>query len=152
MRTGAAAGFLNFLSLAARMGTAEEKNAEAARSDETSRGAEPTQTGGGGGVWTKFDIFLDRSHLRLRGHETAFLTALCLFCTCLCVFVTDRHLALEWRVASVEAELARLQEAAPPPPPPPQLQPPALTRERRSAAEAADQEQEARTGMSNGQF
>ena len=137
-----------FLSLAARMGTAEEKNAEAARSDETSRGAEPTQTGGGGGVWTKFDIFLDRSHLRLRGHETAFLTALCLFCTCLCVFVTDRHLALEWRVASVEAELARLQEAAPPP----QLQPPALTRERRSAAEAGDQEQEARTGMSNGQF
>ena len=152
MRSGAAAGFLNFLSLAARMGTAEEKNAEAARSDETSRGAEPTQTGGGGGVWTKFDIFLDRSHLRLRGHETAFLTALCLFCTCLCVFVTDRHLALEWRVASVEAELARLQEAAPPPPPPPQLQPPALTRERRSAAEAADQEQEARTGMSNGQL
>ena len=147
MRSGAAAGFL---SLAARMGTAEEKNAEAARSDETSRGAEPTQTGGGGGVWTKFDIFLDRSHLRLRGHETAFLTALCLFCTCLCVFVTDRHLALEWRVASVEAELARLQEAAPPPPL--QLQPPALTRERRSAAEAADLEQEARTGMSNGQF
>ena len=147
-----AAGFLNFLSLAARMVTAEEKNAEAARSDETSRSAEPTQTGGGGGggVWTKFDIFLDRSHLRLRGHETAFLTALCLFCTCLCVFVTDRHLALEWRVASVEAELARLQEAAPPQPL--QLQPPALTRERRSAAEAADQEQEARTGMSNGQF
>ena len=147
-----AAGFLNFLRLAARMVTAEEKNAEAARSDETPRGAEPTQTGGGGGggVWTKFDIFLDRSHLRLRGHETAFLTALCLFCTCLCVFVTDRHLALEWRVASVEAELARLQEAAPPPPP--QLQPPALTREKRSAAEAADQEQEARTGMSNGQF
>ena len=140
-----------FLSLAARMGTAEEKNAEAARSDETSRGGEKSPGGGGGGgVWTKFDIFLDRSHLRLRGHETAFLTALCLFCTCLCVFVTDRHLALEWRVASVEAELARLQEAAPPPPP--QLQPPALTRERRSAAEAADQEQEARTGMSNGQF
>ena len=102
----------------------------------------------GGGFWSKFDILLDRTHLSLRGHETAFLTALCLFCTCLCVFVTDRHLALEWRVASVEAELARLQEAAPPP----QLQPPALTRERRSAAEAADQEQEARTGMSNGQF
>ena len=145
-----------FLSLAARMVAAGEKNAEAARSDETSRGAQPTQTekspggGGGGGVWTKFDIFLDRSHLRLRGHETAFLTALCLFCTCLCVFVTDRHLALERRVGSVEAELARLQEAAPPPPP--QLQPPAHTRERRSAAEAADQEQEARTGMSNGQF
>ena len=126
------------------MGTAEEKNAEAARSDETPRGGEKSHGGGGGGgVWTKFDIFLDRSHLRLRGHETAFLTALCLFCTCLCVFVTDRHLALEWRVASVEAELARLQEAAPPPP---------LTRERRSAAEAADQEQEARTGVSNGQF
>ena len=126
------------------MGTAEEKNAEAARSDETPRGGEKSPGGGGGGgVWTKFDIFLDRSHLRLRGHETAFLTALCLFCTCLCVFVTDRHLALEWRVAGVEAELARLQEAAPPPP---------LTRERRSAAEAADQEQEARTGMSNGQF
>ena len=137
-----AAGFLNFLRLAARMGTAEEKNAEAARSDETPRGGEKSPgCGGGGGVWTKFDIFLDRSHLRLRGHETAFLTALCLFCTCLCVFVTDRHLALEWRVASVEAELARLQEAAPP-----------LTRERRSAAEAADQEQEARTGMSNGQL
>ena len=146
-----AAGFLNFLSLAARMVTAEEKNAEAARSDETPRGGEKSPGGGGGGgVWTKFDIFLDRSHLRLRGHETAFLTALCLFCTCLCVFVTDRHLALEWRVASVEAELARLQEAAPPPPL--QLQPPALTRERRSAAEAADQEQEARTGMSNGQL
>ena len=134
------------------MVAAGEKNAEAARSDETSRGAQPTQTekspGGGGGVWTKFDIFLDRSHLRLRGHETAFLTALCLFCTCLCVFVTDRHLALEQRVGGVEAELARLQEAAPPP----QLQPPAHTRERRSAAEAADQEQEARTGMSNGRF
>ena len=141
-----------FLSSAARMVAAGEKNAEAARSDETSRGAQPTQTekspGGGGGVWTKFDIFLDRSHLRLRGHETAFLTALCLFCTCLCVFVTDRHLALEQRVGSVEAELARLQEAAPPP----QLQPPAHTRERRSAAEAADQEQEARTGMSIGRF
>ena len=139
-----------FLSSAARMVTAGEKNAEAARSDETSRGAQPTQTEKGprGGVWRKFDIFLDRSHLRLRGHETAFLTALCLFCTCLCVFVTDRHLALEQRVGSVEAELARLQEAAPPP----QLQPPAHTRERRSAAEAADQEQEARTGMSNGRF
>ena len=56
-------------------------------------------------VWTKFDIFLDRTHLSLKGHETAFLTALCLFCTVLCVFVTDRHLTLERKVKNLEAEL-----------------------------------------------
>ena len=61
-------------------------------------------------VWTKFDIFLDRTHLSLKGHETAFLTALCLFCTVLCVFVTDRHLTLELRVSRAEAELEKLQE------------------------------------------
>ena len=67
----------------------------------------------GGGVWSKFDIFLDRTHLSLRGHETAFLTALCLFCTVLCVFVTDRHLQLEWRVRNMETELQKLQSSAP---------------------------------------
>ena len=56
-------------------------------------------------VWTKFDIFLDRTHLSLKGHETAFLTALCLFCTVLCVFVTDRHLKLEDKVKNLEADL-----------------------------------------------
>ena len=64
-----------------------------------------------GGVWSKFDIFLDRTHLSLRGHETAFLTALCLFCTVLCVFVTDRHLQLEWRVRNMETELQKLVSA-----------------------------------------
>ena len=67
----------------------------------------------GGGVWSKFDIFLDRTHLSLRGHETAFLTALCLFCTVLCVFVTDRHLQLEWRVRNMETELQKLQSSGP---------------------------------------
>ena len=57
------------------------------------------------GLWNKFDIFLDRIHLSLRGHETAFLTALCLFCTLLCVFVTDRHLRLELKVRNIEKEL-----------------------------------------------
>ena len=61
-------------------------------------------------VWTKFDIFLDRTHLSLKGHETAFLTALCLFCTVLCVFVTDRHLTLELRVNRAEAELQKLNQ------------------------------------------
>ena len=61
-------------------------------------------------VWTKFDIFLDRTHLSLKGHETAFLTALCLFCTVLCVFVTDRHLTLELRVTRAEAELEKLHQ------------------------------------------
>ena len=68
----------------------------------------------GGGVWSKFDIFLDRTHLSLRGHETAFLTALCLFCTVLCVFVTDRHLQLEWRVRNMETELQKLQSSSAP--------------------------------------
>ena len=63
-------------------------------------------------VWTKFDIFLDRTHLSLKGHETAFLTALCLFCTVLCVFVTDRHLTLELRVARAEAEIQKLSQLA----------------------------------------
>ena len=67
----------------------------------------------GGGVWSKIDILLDRTHLSLRGHETAFLTALCLFCTVLCVFVTDRHLQLEWRVRNMETELQKLQSSGP---------------------------------------
>ena len=57
------------------------------------------------GVWNKFDIFLDKIHFNLRGHETSFLTALCLFCTVLCVFVTDRHLTLELKVRNIEKEL-----------------------------------------------
>lgn len=61
-------------------------------------------------VWTKFDIFLDRTHLSLRGHETAILTALCLFCTVLCVFVTDRHLTLEWKVKNMESDLNKLND------------------------------------------
>ena len=86
----------------------EQKSTETASTAEKSN-PNMTEKEAKKSVWTRLDIFLDRTHLSLRGHEIAFLTALCLFCTVLCVFVTDRHLALEMRVKTVEAELQQLQ-------------------------------------------
>ena len=52
---------------------------------------------------------LDRGHALLRGHETLLLTLLCLACTLLCVFVTERHMRLEDHVRDLQAEVWKLQ-------------------------------------------
>merc|ERR1712013_97416 len=60
--------------------------------------------------WMYLSDISDRSHRFLRGHKSVLLTTLCLFCTLLCVFVTDRHLKLEIKVKSLETNLEQLEK------------------------------------------
>ena len=60
--------------------------------------------------WANLCDFLDKSHQFLRGQEIALLTSLCLFCTLLCIFVTDRHLKLEMRVETLVMEMKHNDE------------------------------------------
>lgn len=55
--------------------------------------------------WVRVSEMLDVTHRTLRGHEILLLTSLCLCCTVLCVFVTNRHLKLEDKVRNIQIEL-----------------------------------------------
>ena len=57
----------------------------------------------------RLNASLDRLYGVLKGYETLLLTLLCLSCTVLCVFVTNRHLRLEEKVRNLQFALETLQ-------------------------------------------